>query len=130
MIYSLKIGDCIFLETPGRYSISHLWLIITKPFGTPPKVIIVSLTTQRDGSDTTVVLGPGDHSFISHPTVVFYADARDVEASLLERLVALDDNRLHRDPCSEELLTRIRDGLIASSFTPRRIKKLFSDHCL
>ena len=130
MSYSLKIGDGIFLEKPDRYSISHLWLVITEPFGDPPKVIIVNLTTQRDGSDTTVVLGAGDHPYVTHPSVVFFADARDVEVNHLERLVALDGSRLHGDPCSDELLTSIRDGLLESSFTPRKIKKLFSNSCL
>jgi hypothetical protein len=130
MSYSLKIGDGIFLEKPDRYSISHLWLVITEPFGSPPRVIIVGLTTQRDGSDTTVVLTPADHTFIKHPTIVFYADAREVEANLLERLVALDQSRLHADPGSDALLMRIRDGLLESSFTPRKIKNSFRENCL
>jgi hypothetical protein len=130
MVYSLKIGDCIFLEPPGKYSISHLWLAITEPYGDPLKVIIVSLTTQRDGSDTTVLLEAGDHPFVTHSTVVFYADAREVEVNLLERLVALDGRRLHDEPCSDELLTSIRDGLLESSFTPRKIKTLFRENCI
>ena len=60
----------------------------------------------------------------------FFADARDVEVDHLERLVALNKDRLHRDPCSDGLLKKIQDGLLVSSFTPRRIKKLFSDSCL
>lgn len=130
MSYSLNIGDCLILEKPDRYSISHLWLVITEPFGSPSRVIIVGLTTQRDGSDTTLVLTPGNHAFVRHPTVVFYADAREVEVNLLERLVALDTSRLHADPCSGDLLSRIRDGLLESSFTPRKIKNSFRQNCL
>lgn len=130
MSYSLSIGDGLFLEKPDRYSISHLWLIITQPFGQPPKVIIVSLSTQRDGSDTTVILTSADHPFVRHSTVVFYADAREVEANLLERLVRLDKSRLHSHTCSPDLLSRVRDGLLESSFTPRKIKNSFRQNFL
>ncbi len=67
---SLKAGSCIFLEKPDKESISHLWLLLTDPAGDPPKVLMVNLTTYREGVDTTVLLTPDDHSYVDHPTVV------------------------------------------------------------
>ena len=88
---------------------------------------MVNLTSFREGVDTTVVLDEGDHSFIRHPTVVFYADARIVEISLLERWAALGDNRVHNEICSDELLDKIRAGLFESKYTPRKIKNYCRD---
>jgi len=124
---TIEAGTCIFLEKPSRYSISHLWLVITEPSGEPPEVIIVNLTTFREGADTTVILNKGDHSYIKHETVVYYADARNVPLQLLERIAALDPNRIYDESCSEDLLVRIREGLLTSTFTPRKIKKKYRE---
>lgn len=123
MIPNINAGTGIFLEKPSRYSISHLWLVITEPRGNPSEVIIVNLTSYREGVDTTLVLTDKDYSYIIHPTIVYYADARKIEVQLLQRLLALDNDRLYKDSCSNELLDRIRNGLLESDFTPRKIKK-------
>jgi len=123
MPLSLKAGSCIFLEKPDKESISHLWLLVTEPSGNPPEVVMVNLTTYREGVDTTVLLTDRDHSYIIHPTVVYYADARKTEVNFLYRLIALDPKRLHEESCSTELLKKVRNGLFKSEFTPRKIKK-------
>lgn len=120
---SLRAGSCIFLEKPDKESISHLWLLLTDPAGNPPEVVIVNLTTYREGVDTTVLLSDKDHSFITHPTIVYYADARKTEVDFLYRLIALDPKRLHNESCTPELLEKVRNGLFESTFTPRKIKK-------
>jgi hypothetical protein len=125
MTHSIFAGSCIFLEKPNRYSITHLWLVLTEPCGEPPEVIIVNLTSWREGVDETVVLNEHDHPYIDHPTVVYYADARIVEASFLLRLIALDHERLHSEYCSPEVLERVRRGFLASPFTKRKLKKYY-----
>ena len=119
-------GGCLLLPKPDRYAKDHLWVVLTEPHGDSGDVVIVSLTTKRTGSDLTVVLRPGDHSFIDHETVVFYADARIVEAGALTALIALNRERRH-DNCSPELLSRIQQGLFDSPFTPKKIKEYCRD---
>ncbi len=124
---SLEAGSCIFLEKPVKEGISHLWLLLTDPAADPPEVVMVNLTTYREGVDTTVILTEKDHSFISHPTVVYFADARRIEVALLYRIVAVAPERLHKESCSPELLEKVRNGLLESNFTPRKIKKYCRD---
>jgi mRNA-degrading endonuclease toxin of MazEF toxin-antitoxin module len=115
-------GVCLFLHKPGDpYAKDHLWIVLTEPHGNPGEVVIVSLTTKRSGSDLTVILHPGDHSFIKHETVVSYMDSRKVEEGNLVSLLAMGRDRRH-DDCSEELLAHIRQGLLDSPFTPNKIK--------
>ena len=104
---------------PG--GIPHLWIVVTEPSGTPAEVAIVSLTSDRPGKDSTVRLGPADHPFIRKPTVVFYPDTRIMAVGAIEGEVNSAGATFHGD-CSEALLERVRQGLLSSPFTPRRLK--------
>lgn len=102
--------------------IPHLWIVVTEPFGTPAEVAIVSITSYRPGKDDTVKLGPGDHPFIRKLSVVFYPDTRVMPVEAIVREVTNAQASFHAD-CSEDLLERVRQGLLASPATPRRMKE-------
>lgn len=123
-MHGIHSGVCLLLPKPDRYAKDHLWIVLTEPHGDSPEVAIVSLTTKRPGSDLTTVLKPGDHPFIKHETVVSYADARIVQAGALLSFLALQRDA-RNDDCPDELLARIRQGLLDSPFTPNKIK----DYC-
>jgi hypothetical protein len=106
--------------------IPHLWIVVTEPSGTPPEVAIVSLSSANKGKDPTVRLGPGDHPFIRKPTIVFYPDTRLIAVGVIESEVASAHATFH-DDCSEALLQAVREGLLASPFTPRRMKSYGRD---
>ncbi|MGH7459462.1 MAG: hypothetical protein ACREMA_00345 [Longimicrobiales bacterium] len=110
-------GRTFFLKSRG-----HLWIVLTEPFDDPQTIIIVNFTTNRAGADQTVVLETGDHPFISHSTVVSYADAKLIKVATLQALVSAGLSTFHSD-CSEELLQLLREGLLRSSFTPLWLKE-------
>jgi hypothetical protein len=119
----LTIGDTVLLPKPGHEK-EHLWALITAPDRESGDAIMVNLTTQRPHSDTTTIIQPGEHPFVDRPTVVFYADARMVNVNTLDEGVR--QNLVHQhDALSKELLQRIQHGLLASKFTPDKIKKAF-----
>ena len=85
---------------------------------------MVNATTLRSHSDTTVILKKGDHPYIVHDSVVFYADARIVDsrqieagikAGLFPQLAA----------CSAALLKSVQAGLVQSPFTPNKVIDFF-----
>jgi hypothetical protein len=88
------------------------------------QVIMVNLTTQRPHSDGTTVLLPGEHPFIHRPTVVFYSDARQVSASLLDRSITQGVGHIH-SAASPTLLQKLQGGLLVSALTPEKIKTAF-----
>ena len=100
----------------------HLWIVLTEPEGYPPEVVIVNLTTRKPDSDTTLTLNAGDHPFIEHETVVYYADARLAKAGGIEQIVKYAGYGFH-DDCSSDLLKRVRRGLLDSRYTPKKIKE-------
>jgi len=100
----------------------HLWIAITEPDGTPEKVVIVNLTTRYPSSDTTVILNIGDHRFIKHETIVFYADALFAKVTAIQDAIKNGISKFD-DDCSDALLERIQLGLLESPSTAKNIRE-------
>ena len=115
----MKCGDTLLIPAPGSGVTPHLWIICTEPT-VDHLCIVVSVTTLRHNKDQTVTLYVGDHPFIRHPSIVFYADARIVD---VRRLRSDLSSRLveDREPCSSGLLKLVQQGIMASPFTPKKI---------
>jgi hypothetical protein len=85
---------------------------------------MVNVTTRRPHSDTTTIINVGDHPFISRPSIVYYADARDVDTVVLAAAIQAKVARRHQ-PFTQPVLARIQAGIGLSPFTPRKLKALF-----
>lgn len=100
----------------------HLWFVIAELPGPPEQVVVVKLTSKREGSDTTVVFHSGDHRFIKHDSVISYYDARifskDDLVNRIEQKLFEED-----DPFPKDKLTVIQQGLLRSPFTEKDIKE-------
>ena len=99
---------------------AHLYIILLDP-DSNDQTVVVNFTSARSHSDTTCCLDVGEHPFIRHPTVINYFDAvisrvSPIEEALTRRLAIL------HTPCSPEILAKIRKGLLASTYTPGKIK--------
>jgi len=94
----------------------HLWIVISDPvLDVADRVVIVRLTTYREGRECTCILQPGDHPFITHATVVDYGWALDISNAGLESFVG-DGKAFLQDPVRPEVLGRIRQGAAKSEF--------------
>jgi hypothetical protein len=113
-------GLC-YLPIAGPNEKKHLHIVLTPP-DDDGEIIVVSVSTQRPGSDTTVVLKPGDHPFIDHDSVVMYRTAAPTPVRVLSQRL---DSRLYdlHEPMSAEILARIQNGVLDSKFTPLGIKR-------
>jgi hypothetical protein len=116
----LQAGQTILLPKPGHET-AHLWVVLTAP-DAQGQAMIVNFTTLRPHSDTTVVIQPGEHPFVTHATAVHYADARLTTAAAIAGAIASGHFRAHRD-CSPALLQRLLLGALASPYTPEKIKR-------
>ena len=118
----LTCGDTFLIPKRGE-DIEHLWIVITEP-DADGNAVCVSVTAKRSYSDTTVVLSAGEHPFIKHESAIHYADARILDLEKVQ--AALDAHtrtficRSHK-PCSEDLLTRVQDGLLKSPYPTKGI---------
>jgi hypothetical protein len=118
----MRAGDTYFIAFQHTGPKRHLWVLATEP-DADGRIVLVSISSLRDGTDQTVVLQRGDHPFVTHPSCVFYADAMIVQASRLDEWITGDLAKPDQ-PCSAELLKLVCDGFAASEFTPKKVLRL------
>ncbi len=100
----------------------HLWIVCSNP-NANGDVVIVNLTKLHAGTiDDTCVLQRGDHPFVSTDTAVRYQSADVKPVRELEAKIQKGDCK-HHQPASDQLMTRIREGAVASDYTPNRVKR-------
>jgi len=78
-------------------------------------------------ADTTLILDVGDHAYITKPSVLLYAKAALLDVTAIDRVISDPKTTMNwqrHDRCSDELLERIRKGLLASKYTKNDIKAL------
>src|SRR5262249_27606257 len=119
----LKCGDTIEMPKPG-HSVPHLWILITEPDAASGEAVMVNVTTLRSHSDTTVLLKRGDHPYIIHDSVVFYADARIVDCRKIDAGVNAGYFP-QLAACSPAVLKTIQEGLLKSPYTPNKVIAYF-----
>jgi hypothetical protein len=116
----MRCGDTLLIPAPGKSSRTpHLWIILTEP---DPECVVVSLTTLKGSKDQTVTLRPGDHPFIRHATVAFYAFAEIVDITHLAQQVENGFAVMH-SPCPAGTLKLLQSGIHASPHTAKKIQK-------
>lgn len=116
----MKLGDTFKLERNGE---GHLWVVISEPTS-DGSVVMVNLTTMRNGSDPSCVLGPGDHPFVVHTTVIAYQFAKLVPQDA-QRMMALQRQLcIPREPMPAAVLQRIREGALKSDLMPQKLQTI------
>ena len=109
----------------GRHT--HLWVVVSDPARDRKHVVIANMTSG--GLDESCVLGPGDHPFIQHRTVVRYDKARIESDADLEKLVS-SGSITPDEPVSPDVLKRIREGAAKTDRIPFRCKDVLIEQSL
>jgi len=125
----LDIGST-FINKPTAEVSSHLYVIISSPFGNPEKVIIVNLTTWRDRAielnDESCVVNSGEHGFVKTKSYIYYREAKEplienLQEAMRKGLITPLEN------CSADLLSKILLGAEKSPFTPLKVLQVLKD---
>ena len=120
----IEPGLC-YLPIAGPNQKKHLHVVLTHP-DDDDQVIVVSISTLRTTSDTTVILHQGDHKFIDHDSVVEYRMAGPTSARILAQRLASGLYASY-DPMPPEILRKIQDGVTESRFTRLGVKDCWHD---
>lgn len=112
--------------TTERPDLKHLFILLNDPHGEEQKVLIVSISTIREGRhyDGACRLFAGDHPFIRVDSWVVYAKARIETSSDLVKGVA-QQVLIQHEPMPGEVFARICQGVLDSRHTPRYLKEFF-----
>ncbi len=108
----------------------HLFIILTDPVADPlngnkDSVLLTSLSTLDAAlpHDSTCILYPGDHPFVTRDSYVSYHTSRIQEAEKIINGVA-SGVLVVKEPMDSSIVDRICDGL-DSHQTPEKIKRFF-----
>jgi len=102
-------GTTFFL--PGRKQ--HLAFVLNKPEEHSDVALVVNVTTQYVMSDTTCRVYRGEHSFITHQSVIYYAGAQAKPVADIERLLG-EEVWL---PCPERVVQDLINRALAGAKT-------------
>ena len=81
------------------------------------------MTSLQPGKDESCILGPGDHPFLKHDSIMNYKDARVVSIDVLRRLHSRNEISL-RGSVELDVLERIRAGFANSRFAVKEHKEI------
>lgn len=109
------------LPLGSTFKIGHLWVVITRP-AADGSVVMVNVTSWRQGCDETCIIAAGEHPFVHHQTVVAYAYIKEVSADRQREILANPTVCVPHAPVSPQLLERIRRGALASREVSGRVK--------
>jgi hypothetical protein len=112
-------GFTFLSETPSS-STEHLYVILFPPV--EGRVLFVNVTTPKHNSDLTCVLKVGDHPFLTHDSVINYADSADATLDQVNKAISLNVFKPHA-PFSADLLKRVQEGATTSQAFPPKFRK-------
>ncbi|MCZ6634220.1 MAG: hypothetical protein O7G87_12510 [bacterium] len=124
MAFIIKPGISVVIPSPPS-DIKHPWIALTYPSELPAKIARVNLTSFRDGSDTTVVFEPGDHPWIRHRTIVYYAQAKVSRAASFK---TVGESGQYEVVDFLSLMDRILEGLSISPHTPPDVLRFCNEN--
>lgn len=117
-------GDAFWIKNPAISAQHHLFFAITSPLGSEGSVILVNVTTKREGADLSCVLEPGDHPRITRESVIHYAGAFEVKMENIEKAVrTLPDFWIPVEKATPTLLRAIQEGALSSERFPQKYKE-------
>lgn len=117
----LHPGDTVLMPTSLPGVKPHLWVIATEPQPGSFLCVIVNVTTLRSSSDQTLILRKGEHPFLRRDSAMSYKDAQIVDARRVEAQIQVGKAQQH-PRCTASLLSEIQAGLLASPFTPNKVR--------
>ena len=116
---SINIGDAFLLDTPPNDK--HLYIAIAQT--SESSYLFVNVTTRRTNSEITCILQPGSGvpSFINRESVIAYQYAREINVTVLTKLVA-EKSCVRKGSCSKTVLVRIQQGGLVSKRLTNKYK--------
>jgi len=104
----LSVGDTFLIPTPPRFNAEHLFIIIAIEKSSH-KALMVNVTSYKEGCDGSCILNVGEHPFLTHRSVINYADARITTVGAIEESLKQKFFKIH-EPVSSDLLKKIQQG--------------------
>lgn len=123
MAYEVRKGATLLV--PSGPSGNHLYVVVTEPDENDQVLVVTFCSIPEQGfHDATCEIHEG-HPFVTRPTYVNYRLSEIMTCAHIEKCV---DGWVYTPKQSiddDELMTRMRDGILDSELTPQRIQTYF-----
>ena len=117
----IALGTTLRCNLPPR----HLWVVLSDPQQTGDSILLVSLTTLRDGcvDDVCILDAPDFPGYLTHATTAAYSRAKAGSAAALAESIA-NGSFTVVSPIPQATLVKIIDGARKSDELSASNKKL------
>ena len=109
-----------FLSPTPSSPVEHLYIVLSPIID--GKVLLVNVTTPKYNSDLSCVLKESEHPFLTHDSIINYADATDTDVDKIKQAITMNVFKPHAS-LSEDLLQRVQKGALASTALKPRFRK-------
>lgn len=124
----IKVGDCYLVETNrdrDGYINRHLLVVLLEPEEHTNNTIIVPVDTLKSPKhDSTTILEPGIHEFITKRSYVNYRFAKVRSISFIENMLKEKKANI-KNPLDNEVVDKIVEGLRKSDYTPEEVLSMY-----
>lgn len=126
--WSPQLGATLSMPSGPAHdpAVPHLFICLTDPVGDDKLVLMVCVTSVKDGVpyDESCILEYQEHDSITHKSWVFYRAAKITSLEKIMNGIAKGVFR-PREPVSDEVFEKIEQGLKMSPFTSPRNLNFF-----
>ena len=128
MALTIAPGDVFHLPY-SRLDSGHVHIVITSVNSHTGAFLCVPIDSWKNPklSDSTVILTPGDHPFISKKSFINYHESKILNFEIIEKLIS-EGEAQKMVPISPALLEKIRLGIKKSNFTKSGIIEFYVIH--
>lgn len=124
--FKLEKGAAFLAPSGPKYEL-HLHIVLTD-CNSDGEHLVASVTSVKSGHhDPACEIKPGEHSSITKESFVFYRATTRMMANKINSLVAKNYYK-PKEPVSEDLLSRVCDGVVSSEHTPRGMKRFYGKY--
>ena len=111
--------------TPDDPERMHLFVVLTPPCNNNHQ-LIVPICSIKEGifHDPSCILDVGDNAFIQRPSYVLYRRIDKIHKDHLDQRIS-NKTYIHKENVSDQVLEKIKAGIMTSSLIPRWAKKEF-----
>lgn len=118
---SVNFGDVLWPDPDSDEQDRHLRIVASHE-SEDGEVVIVSFTTLREGSETTVKVKPGEHPELKVESVVGYFYARLISVEEIKHLLRSGEF-WKPAPLTEDLRRKVVAGFSRTKSCPMRVKQ-------
>jgi hypothetical protein len=125
--FKLEKGAAFLVLSGPKYEL-HLHIVLTNQ-NSDGEHLVASVTSVKDGHhDAACEIKAGEHSSITKDSFVLYRATTRMMANNITSFIR-KNYYIPKERVSDDLLSRVCNGVVTSEHIPRGMRKFYETHC-